>query len=194
MLQKIVANFVWSYDKLHKISLGVFITKKSNLKKLWKRTRGLTLVKMPLVIKGFERKGRVLLPKGGAAKKGEKVPPTVPQIGHFLIIQENRAEKRQSCRSRQNRTNWRSKVALITRDGCLSKMQCWFLQLASLVEEKCTFLGIQFHSIYFSSFANCSTQKLLHRLCSDLELNKLISKPNLWVVLPTWAIDKKLPF
>ena len=139
MLQKIVANFVWSYDKLHKISLGVFITKKSNLKKLWKRTRGLTLVKMPLVIKGFERKGRVLLPKGGAAKKGEKVPPTVPQIGHFLIIQENRAEKRQSCRSRQNRTNWRTKVALITRDGCLSKMRCWFRQLATLVEEKCTF-------------------------------------------------------
>ena len=122
MLQKIVANFVWSYDKLHNISLGVFITKKSNLKKLWKRTRGLTLVKMPLVIKGFERKGRVLLPKGGAAKKGEKVPPTVPQIGHFLIIQENRAEKRQSCRSRQNRTNWRTKVTLITRDRCLSKM------------------------------------------------------------------------
>ena len=110
-----------------------------NLKKLWKRTRGLTLVKMPLVIKGFERRERVPLPKGGAAKKGEKVPPTVPQIGHFLIIQENRAEKRQSCRSRQNRTNWRTKVALITRDACLSKMQCWFMQLASLVEEKCTF-------------------------------------------------------
>ena len=38
------------------------------------------MVKMPLVIKGFERRGRVLLPKGEAAKKGEKVPLTVLRL------------------------------------------------------------------------------------------------------------------
>ena len=137
MLQKIVANFVWSYDKLHKISLGVFITKKSNLKMLWKRTRGLTLVKMPLVIKGFERRGRVLLPKGGAAKREKKFPRQSLRLA--ISWSFRKTEQKRGKTVDPDKTAQIGGPRLPLLQGTDVWVKCWFMQLATLVEEKCTF-------------------------------------------------------